>query len=334
MRRPPELPVGLLPLARRQQRVVTRQQLVALGLNQFEIRAQLQARRWTGWGAHVVLLHNADPTPRQQMWAAVLDAGEPSALASHTALALWGFRSFAVEASAVHLVVPRGAKVHRWPGLVVHESRRVQPDEHVVRQGLPCTPVARSALDAAAWQPWPRFACALLAAVVQQRLCTVDDVDEALRRIGRIRHKAHLREALRDIAGGAEVVSELDLGRLCRRFGLVPPARQVRRRGADGSLRYLDAEWEVDGGGRVVLEVDGAHHRDVEHWQADMRRDRALVVTGARVLRATASELRFEPEVVARDLLVAGVPRTCQKPVDPEVNSSLTSRQESWRQAG
>ncbi|GAA1839025.1 hypothetical protein GCM10009714_21150 [Microlunatus capsulatus] len=315
--------------------MVTRHQLVALGLNHFEIRAQLQARRWTAWGAHVVLLHNGDPTPRQRMWAAVLDAGEPAALASHTALELWGFRSFAAESSAVHLVVPRGAKVHRWPGLVVHESRRLQPDEHVLRQGLPCTPAARSTLDAAAWQPWPRFACALLAAVVQQRVCTVDDVDEALRRIGRIRHKAHLRDALRDIAGGAEAVSELDLGRLCRRFGLVPPARQVRRRGADGSLRYLDAEWEVSGR-RVVLEVDGAHHRDVGHWQADMRRDRELVVTGARVLRATASEVRFEPEVVARDLLRAGVPRSCQKPVDPGVNSLLTSRQEGGRrgQAG
>ena len=313
--------------------MVTRQQLVALGLNQFEIRAQLQARRWTPWGAHVLLLHNADPTPRQLMWAAVLDAGESSALGSHTALDLWGFRSFAVEASAVHLLVPRGAKVHRWPGLVVHESRRVQPDEHVVRHGLRCTPAARSALDAAAWQPWPRFACTLLAAVVQQRLCTVDEVDEALRRIGRIRHKAHLREALRDIAGGAEALSELDLGRLCRRFGLAPPTRQMRRRGPDGLRRYLDAEWDVDGR-PVVLEVDGAHHREVAHWQADMRRDRALVVTGACVLRATALELRLEPQIVARDLVAAGVPRTCQKSVDPGVNTVLTTRPRGEAQAG
>jgi very-short-patch-repair endonuclease len=313
VRRAPELPDGLLALARSQQRVVTRRQLVELGLNQFQIRAQLRARRWTEWGSHVLLLHNSEPTRPQRMWAALLDAGEPAALVSHTALELWGFRSFASEAADLHLVVPRGAKVRRWPGLVVHESRRVQPDEHVLRDGLRCTPAARSMLDAAAWQPWPRFACALLAAVVQQRLCDVDQVDEALQRIGRIRHKAYLREALREVAGGAEAVSELDLARLCRRQGLLAPARQVRRRSADGRWRYLDAEWVLPDGQRIVLEVDGAHHLDVEHWQADMRRDRSLVAGGAVVLRATALELRLEPEVVAADLVAAGVPRVVRR---------------------
>jgi hypothetical protein len=51
----------------------------------------------------------------------------------------------------------------------VHESRRLRPEFLIELGGLPCTDVARSAIDAAAWQPWPRFACALVAAVVQQR---------------------------------------------------------------------------------------------------------------------------------------------------------------------
>ena len=309
MRRAPELPEGLLPLSRRQRRVVTRQQLVALGLNQFEVRAQLQAKRWTAWGSHVLLLQNAEPTRPQLMWAAVLDAGEPAALVSHTALELAGFHGFAEEAASVHLMVERGAKVTPHPALVVHESRRVQPEDHIWRAGLRSTGTPRSVLDAAAWQPWPRFACALLAAVLQQRLCTVDEVDAALGRAGRIRHKAHLRVALRDIAGGAEALSELDLTAVCRRSGLQPPDRQSRRRGSDGRLRYLDAEWVLPDGRRVVLEVDGAHHLEVEHWQADMRRDRALVVTGATVLRATGLEVRLEPDSVVADLLAAGVPR-------------------------
>src|SRR4051812_34032412 len=178
----------LARLALRQQSVVTRQQLVGLGVNQFEVRAQLAARRWTTWGAHVVVLHNAAPTRTQLMWAALLDAGEPAALVSHTALELSGFRDFARQADLVHLMVPRGAKVSALPGIAVHESRRVQAEDHVRRQGLRCTGVARSALDAAAWQRWPRFACALVAAVVQQRLCTVEQLDEALGRAGRIRH--------------------------------------------------------------------------------------------------------------------------------------------------
>ena len=58
-----------------------------------------------------------------------------------------------------------------------------------------------SVIDAAAWQPWPRFAVTMLAAAVQQRLVTVDQLDEGLRIVGRVRHKQWMRLALRDIAG-------------------------------------------------------------------------------------------------------------------------------------
>lgn len=144
--------------------------------------------------------------------------------------------------------------------------------------------------------------------MVQQRLCRPSDLEKALQQVGRIRHKAHLRLAIRDIAGGAEALSELDLGRVCARFGLQPPARQVLRRDGTGRIRYLDAEWLLADGRRVVLEVDGAHHLQVEHWQDDMRRDRSLTVQGAYVLRATAIEVRLQPADVVRDLVAIGVP--------------------------
>jgi hypothetical protein len=62
------------------------------------------------WGHHVVAMHNTVLTRNQLMWVAVLDAGYPSALASHTALELAGFQGFAAEAAQIHLLVPRGAK--------------------------------------------------------------------------------------------------------------------------------------------------------------------------------------------------------------------------------
>ncbi|WP_375429734.1 hypothetical protein [uncultured Friedmanniella sp.] len=292
---------------------MTRAQLQALGLNQFEIRAQLAARRWTTWGRHVILLHNADLSRRQLMWASTLDVGMPAALVSHTALELAGFRDFARAAALVHLMVPRGAKVVPHTGLVVHESRRVDADWHVERQGLRCTSVARSTLDAAAWQPWPRFACAIAAAVVQQRLCTALQLEAEMLTIGQIRHKAYLRETIVDIAGGSEAISELDLIRVCRRYGLAEPDRQVRRRDATGRWRYLDAEWVLPSGEKVVLEIDGAHHFEVEHWQADMRRERSLVVDGSRVLRATSLEVRLEPASMMSDLARIGVPRLVRR---------------------
>lgn len=298
-------------LAALQAGVALRSQLHRTGLTPDAVRAQLDAGRWQSWGHHVVVLHNAEPTRRQLMWAAVLDAGPAAALASHSALELAGFVPFAAEAAKVHLLVPRGTKVAQHGGVVVHESRRVDATRHVRHEGISCTPVERSALDAAAWQPWPRFACSMVAAVVQQRLTTAQRLEVELGRVGRIRHKAHLRAALRDIAGGAEALSELDLLKLCRRFRLMPPTQQRRRRGADGRVRYLDAEWRLTGGELLVLEVDGAHHLDVGHWQADMRRERTVVLSGRRVLRATSFEVRAEPQLIAADLRAAGVP-TCQ----------------------
>jgi hypothetical protein len=243
------------------------------------------------------------------MLIAVLDVGYPAALASHTSLELAGFDSFANEAEKIHLIIPHGARCHPFSGVQVHESRRVRPECHIEFDGLPCTDVARSAVDAAAWQPWSRFACALVAAVVQQRLCTADELDRAMQYVGRVRHKAHLREAIRDIRGGSQALSEIDLVRICRRFGIQEPDRQVKRFDTHGRLRYLDAEWKLGDGRRVVLEVDGAHHLDVQSWQVDMRRERGLVVRGAQVLRATAIELRVEPALIVADLCAIGVPR-------------------------
>lgn len=303
---------GLADLAVAQAGVVTRQQLDALGVSQKAIRAQLAAERWTEWGTHVLLLHNFVPSRRQLMWAAVLDAGPPAALASHTSLELAGFRAFAAEAELIHLIVPRGAKVLPHPQIVVHESRRVRPEWHVLDGGPPRTPTARSAIDAAAWQPWPRFACSLIAAAVQQRLCTPDELDQALRVVGRVRHKQHLRDTVRELAGGSEAMSELDLVRACRRHGLVEPDRQVRRTDRDGRPRYLDAVWRLANGRTVVLEVDGRHHVEVEQWQDDVRRERSIVVDGAQVLRATSIEVRTEPERLIADLRALGVP-SCQK---------------------
>ena len=129
-------------------------------------------------------------------------------------------------------------------------------------------------------------------------------------RVGRIRHKAHLRQVLVDLAGGAGTVAEGDVARLCRRHGLVLPRRQVHRVDADGRDRYLDCEWELRSGELVVLEVDGRHHLDARQWQDDVRRERGLVVSGRRVLRATNLELRLDPERLARDLIAIGVPRS------------------------
>jgi hypothetical protein len=126
-----------------------------------------------------------------------------SGVVQHTSLELAGFKGFATEAKQIHLLVPRGAKVTPFPGVVIHESRRLGEERWTHDRGLTRTEDPRSVIDAAAWQPWPRFACLMVAAAVQQRMCTPAELDHALSYVGRVRHKAYLRIALADIAGGA-----------------------------------------------------------------------------------------------------------------------------------
>ena len=128
-----------------------------------------------------------------------------------------------------------------------------------------------------------------------------------LRIVGRVRHKHWMRLALLDIAGGAESLSEIDVAKLCRAHGLRPPDRQRIRRDRHGRRRYLDCEWDTEVG-VIVLEIDGAHHMDVAHWEADMKRERQIVIGRRWVLRASSYEARAEQPELAADLRAAGVP--------------------------
>ena len=296
---------GLRELALDQAGVVTRRQLTDVGLSYRKLEAQLRARRWTSVGPHCILLHNTEPTRIQVMQVAVLHAPH-GCLASATALEVLKFNGFADE--RIHLVTPRGTTVWRHPAVVLHESRRLQESDVERRNGLPLTGVERSAIDRAAWQRRPGFAAAVLAAVVQQGLTVAERLEEELDRVGRVRHASLMRLTLQDIAGGARALSEIDLAKVCRRFGLQPPERQRVRRDKTGKRRYIDAEWRLSDGSIIALEVDGAHHMTVELWSDDMKRQRAMAIASRAMLRCSAIELRLSPLDVVTDLLDAGVP--------------------------
>ena len=111
-----------------------------------------------------------------------------------------------------------------------------------------------------------------------------------------------IRVTLNDIAGGAEALSEIDFGRLVRRFGLPNPDRQVVRRDGRGRRRWLDVYFDKWG---VVVEIDGFWHMEAETWWADMERDNELTIAGERVLRYPTFVVREQPETVARQIIAA-----------------------------
>lgn len=286
-------------LAQRQDAVLLRSQLVGCGVSRAHVEAQFAARRWQQLGPLLVVLHNGPLSERQRLWAAVLNGGTPAALCARTAAAEAGLIGW--EAAVVEIVVPRGTRVQRLPGIParVHESRRFSAEDIHPTRLPPQTRPARSVIDAAVWTRRPRSACGLVAAAVQQGVCLADLLEDELELAGKVRHHRLLRSALVDIGGGAHALSEIDFGRLCARFGLPAPERQVVRFDASGKRRYLDAVLRTPTGRTVVIEIDGAVHLLPERYWDDMQRDNELTIAGDRHLRFPTVALHLEPAKVA-----------------------------------
>jgi Protein of unknown function (DUF559) len=265
------------------------------------VRWRLESGRWQRPYRGVLVTHSGPLSPDQALWVSLLACGSGAVLAGTTAAARGGLTGF--EDRRTHILVPGHRDVRkRIPGVVVHRSVMLTAaDVHPARRP-PQTRMARSLLDAAAWAPSDNGARAILAAGVQQRIVRVGDLAAALARQRRLRRRALVSSTLADIEGGAEALSELDFGRLTRRYGIPEPERQVCRRDGAGRRRWLDAYWDY---ARLVAEVDGMWHMDAPAWWADMRRDNELTIDGYRVLRFPAFAVRDHPATVARQLAAA-----------------------------
>lgn len=302
----PERAARLSPVADLQLGIVGRGQLYDSGWTTEQVRNEVDRGRWTVLAPGVVALQNAAPTRDQLCWLGVLHAG-PSAVLSHeTACALGGLSW--PESPLIHVMTPKGDLVSDLSGFRFHQTRRHYSSWVVRGDGPARLDVEHAVLLSAERDHHVRRAIGMLAAAVQQRLTTPEQLLLAIDQIRKLRHGALFRLALGDIAGGAQSFAEIDVGRLCDRAGLAPPVRQRLRRDHQGRNRYLDCEWRREDGTAIVLEVDGSFHMRTEHWVRDMRRERRVVISGGPVLRCSSVELRLDPAAVLRDLRDIGVP--------------------------
>ncbi|MEJ5945876.1 hypothetical protein WDZ17_11285 [Pseudokineococcus basanitobsidens] len=293
-----EISTELACLAEDQAGVVSRAQLRAAGLGPDVVRRRVGSGRWRTVGPTAVVLHGGPVDAAARRWVALVDGGPAAALAAWSALAVQGLEGW--ERPRVHVVLPAGRSRPSPDGVVHHVSRRCREEDVVLRSSMRVHRVERAAVDAASWTTAPRAAGGLLAAVVQQRLSTPARLQTALDGAGAVRHRRELASVLAELAGGSQAMSEVDLVRLCRRNGLPVPVRQAVREDGTGRRRYLDAEWALEGGRRLVLEVDGTGHLDPSRWYDDLLRAAETGDRGDLLLRIPARALRLdEARVVA-----------------------------------
>lgn len=288
--------------------MAARRQLIALGIGRNAVRSQVRAGRWVLRSPRVISTFTGVLTTEQQCWLGVLHAGQGAIVGGLTAATLHGLRHW--HRNDISILVPKSAHHDAVPGVRWVRTRRNLAELRDARRLLPIAHLAPAVLMFGSAERSARTAMGVVAAVIQQRLVTPGEVLQWIDRLPALRRTALLRDCVAEFARGVESVGELDVAKLCADYRFAPPLRQVARRDSAGRWRYLDCEWKLPSGHTVCLEVDGAFHMEVAHWQSDIARARDLASTARTTIRCTAWELRTEPHEIAGALIRLGVPQT------------------------
>jgi very-short-patch-repair endonuclease len=283
-------------LAQRQYGVVSRSQLLKIGISGRAIERRLQRDQ-----LHEVLrgvyVFGARRISRRGRWmAAVLAGGCGTVLSHRSAGRLWRLLPPADE--WIDVTSPPGRVVRR-KGVVAHESV-VASDEREVEDGIPVTSPFRTVFDLAAALDRRGLERAWHEAEVRGLRDRVS-LPVLLERYPGRRGAKNLRALLEapEPIGFTRNDFEEAFVALVDAHGLWRP----RMNGAlalRGRFFEIDALWEDE---RVAVELDSRSvHGTNKNFEGDRQRDRILLAEGWRTVRVTWQQLQDEPDDVVADL--------------------------------
>jgi very-short-patch-repair endonuclease len=273
----------VLVVATRQHDLVTRAQLLAMGLGSDAIRHRLRNGRLHPIRRGVYAVGRPKLTRLGTLMAAVLSCGPDAALSHDSAAELWGIRARAN--GAIEVAVPASV-ARRGPGLVVH--RRVLRVTDLTRHhGIPVTTPVCTLVDLAT-RLTRRHLEAAINGADKLGLADPETLRSALDGLAGRHGVAALRETL-DRRTFALTESELERRFLpiARKAGLAPPQTQQQLNGF-----RVDFYWPELG---LVVETDGLrYHRTPAQQARDRLRDQVHVAAGLTPLRFTHAQVAFE----------------------------------------
>jgi hypothetical protein len=286
---------SLRSLVSHQAGLATRAQLRQVGVPAHVIGGHIEAGRWTALTRRVVALQTGPLSTEQVSWFAVLDGGNECVLDGLSALHEQGLQGFPTD--RVQAAVPTTGRAGRHELYVRRRSRRLSAEViHPVRQP-PMVRVGPALVSALEQNDLPLRGCALLAAVVQQRMIRAADLRPLVTAATTLPHRSLYVAAAGDIEGGAHSLLEIDFHQLARRARIPTPRGQSVRTDARGRRRYLDADF-----GSFGVEVDGALHLRPLTWWDDMWRMNDVVIGGKPMLRFSSVGIRLDSGRVIEQL--------------------------------
>jgi very-short-patch-repair endonuclease len=295
-------------LAAAQAGILTRRQALSTGLTDAAIVARVEAGRWQRVHPGVLATHSGPLNRAAQLWAAVLFAGPDAVLSHETAAEMFGLE--ARPEPSIHVTVPVDRKPVARSEVVVHGSRNVAGARHPALEP-PRTRIEDTIVDLTQTSHDLDAAIGWLVRAVASRRTTPARLLAVLTGRRRVRWRRELSDALSDVADGSHSLLELRYARQVERaHGLPRGDRQHCRNGTYEDVAYP--------GLRTSVELDGKVGHVAEHAFRDHRRDNAVVVAGARVLRYGFADVTQRPCVVAGEVAAvlrasgwSGKPRAC-----------------------
>jgi very-short-patch-repair endonuclease len=283
---------ALADLAARQHGVVSTRRLRAVGYVEGSIAKATRAGRLHRLHKGVYAVGHTNLSLQGLCLAAVLGCG-PGALLSHWSAAwLWGLMR--TDPVPIHVTTPIPRKARPW--LQIHRSRTFGDEDRAVREHVPVTSVARTALDLAAGVR-RRSVDRLLRRAEELELFDLPEFDSVLSRNRGHRGAAPLQRAIAlyepprfTRSGVEEYFAEL-LGQAgFPRF----------------STNYVEAGYELDVYWpelRFAVELDVFEtHGSRLSFEEDRLRAEQLKLAGVEMVRVTGLRLEREPERVLRRL--------------------------------
>lgn len=290
----------LARLAAQQHGVFTTAQAASCGLNRRLIDRRAQRGVFVRIHPSVYLVGGSPRTWMQEVSAAVLSVNDAAAVSHQTAAVLWEMTDRRPE--RIDVVTARWDRVRR-PGIAVHESRDLLPQDRVVLDGVAVTSPERTIVDLGAEAPfWLVESC--LDAALRAELFGAQDVRRFIARVARRgrRGVGKIRPLIEERLkweGLTESELEDKFRRLVHLSGLPQPVAQFRVRDARG--RFVCRADFAYPDRHLLIELDSeAFHMDRNTFQRDRDKQNRALALGWTTLRFTWSDLTKRPDQAIR----------------------------------
>jgi very-short-patch-repair endonuclease len=265
--------------ARRQHGVVTRAQLLRLGLLPGAIRRRARSGRLRRLHRGVYLVGPV-VQPQTREMAAVLACGQAAVLSHGSAAALWGLTPPQDGGMPVDISIASGHD-NRRRGIRVRRVSRLDADERTELTGIRITTPIRTLLDFAAATGGREVERALALAERGHLVTRKDLLDKVERYRGRPGVPL-LRAALEASGGPALTRSEAESRFLALIRQARLPAPEVNVRVGNYEIDFL---WRAEG---IAVEVDGyRYHSSLPRFESDRRRAAHLAARGIQIIPLT-----------------------------------------------